>query len=60
MILPFAIPYKVPDFRSSVLVEADEVVLKTSSSGKWIDILAIRDKDRVYIGTLPNPEYIKK
>ena len=41
---------KIPHFRQKVLDAAERVVLQIN--GKWLDIIAIRGEDKVYIGTL--------
>lgn len=48
MELPFKL--KIPDFRQKVLDNASEVIYRQSKN--WVDILAIRGKDKVYIGTI--------
>jgi len=47
--LPFQL-LNIPKFRQEVLDAAERVVLQKNK--KWLDILAIRGKDIVYIGTL--------
>ena len=50
MQLPFKL--NVPAFRQEVLDNASEVIFRETKN--WIDILAIRGKDKVYIGTIKN------
>lgn len=48
MQLPFKL--NTPAFRQKVLDNASEVIFRETKN--WIDILAIRGKDKVYIGTI--------
>ena len=49
-------PHLLPDtpqFRAAVYRAASQVTLKVSACGRWVDIIAVRNNDRVYISTLP-------
>lgn len=52
MNLPFQLP-KIPDFRRKTLDNASRVILQ--QNGKWLDIIACRGKDLVYVGTIQKP-----
>lgn len=55
MTAPFPIPANTPAFRLEALNNASRLILVCHPSLPFVDVLAVRGKDNVYITTIPKP-----
>jgi hypothetical protein len=52
------LPANTPTFRRVVYEAAERVTLVQSAAGKWVDVLAHRGADLVYITTFRNEKEV--